>query len=199
VHIDLITSMANLDGLFCPPGTPGPPVHPRGNFYQTDFPPLMPLPCSVLRGPALLRPHPSGGAPAGLTLAGLHRPQEVKPSKNNGSDRSSISRFAHKAFKAFRGSRGTMHLVAVRTGAESCSPRQTKSRAAIYRRASGSLDKADGPVGEFGRLHVVSQTAFHLVSRTPAAYFSPNFQFSDGEHPRWRTSDTSTVYHQVRA
>jgi hypothetical protein len=20
--------------FFCPPGTPGPPVHPRGNFYQ---------------------------------------------------------------------------------------------------------------------------------------------------------------------
>jgi hypothetical protein len=32
-----------------------------------------------------------------------------------------------------------------------------------------------------------------------AAYFLPNFQFSDGEHPtRWRTSDTSMVYHQVR-
>jgi hypothetical protein len=45
-------------GVFfcCPPGTPGPPVHPRGNFYQTDFPPLS---CSVLRGPALLRPHTS--------------------------------------------------------------------------------------------------------------------------------------------
>jgi hypothetical protein len=28
--------------------------------------------CSVLRGPAPLRPHPSGGAPAGLTPAGLH-------------------------------------------------------------------------------------------------------------------------------
>jgi hypothetical protein len=51
--------------LFCPPGTPGPPVHPRGDFYQTDFSPLS---CSVLRGPALLRPHPSG-APAGLTPA----------------------------------------------------------------------------------------------------------------------------------
>ena len=62
VHIDLITSMANLEGFFCPPGTPGPPpVHPRGNFHQTDFPPLS---CSVLRVPALLRPHPSG-APAG--------------------------------------------------------------------------------------------------------------------------------------
>jgi hypothetical protein len=185
--------MANLEVFFCHPGTPGPPVHPRGNFYQTDFPPLS---CSVLRGPAPLRPHPSG-APAGLTLAGLH-PQEVKPSKNNGSDHSSISRFAHKAFKAFRGPRGTMHLVAPRRGAQSCSPRQTKSRAATYRRASGSLDKTYGPVGEFGRLHVVSQTAFHLVSLT-AAYFSPNFQSSDGEHPRWRTSDTNMVYHQVRA
>jgi hypothetical protein len=35
---------------------------PPGGFYQTDFPPLS---CSVLRGPALLRPYPSG-APAGL-------------------------------------------------------------------------------------------------------------------------------------
>jgi hypothetical protein len=60
--------------LFCPPGTPAPPVHPRGNFYQTDFPPLS-CSCSLLRGSALLRPHPSG-APAGLTPAGLH-PQEV--------------------------------------------------------------------------------------------------------------------------
>jgi hypothetical protein len=25
VHIDLITSMANLEGFFCPPGTPAPP------------------------------------------------------------------------------------------------------------------------------------------------------------------------------
>jgi hypothetical protein len=62
--------------FFCPPGTPAPPVHPRGNFYQTDFPPLS---CSVLRGPALLRPHPSG-ARAGLTPAGLH-PQEVLPGR----------------------------------------------------------------------------------------------------------------------
>jgi hypothetical protein len=53
--------------LFCPPGTPAPPVPPRGNFYQTDFPPLS---CSVLRGPVLLRPHPSG-SPAGLTPAGV--------------------------------------------------------------------------------------------------------------------------------
>jgi hypothetical protein len=28
VSIDLITSMVNLEVLFCPPGTPGPPVHP---------------------------------------------------------------------------------------------------------------------------------------------------------------------------
>ena len=81
--------------IFCPPGTPGPPVHPRGNFYQTDFPPLS---CSVLRGPALLRPHPSG-APAGLTPAGLHL-QEVKPSKNNGSERPSAFELAQKAFGA---------------------------------------------------------------------------------------------------
>jgi hypothetical protein len=40
------------------------------------------------------------------------------------------------------------------------------------------------PRGEFGRLHTVSETAVHLVSLT-AAYFSPNFQFSDEEHPRW--------------
>jgi hypothetical protein len=46
VHIDLITSMTNLEVFFfCPPGTPGPPVHPRGNFYQTDFPPLSLAPC----------------------------------------------------------------------------------------------------------------------------------------------------------
>jgi hypothetical protein len=32
-------------GFFCPPGTPGPSVHPRGNFYHTDFFP--PLSCSV--------------------------------------------------------------------------------------------------------------------------------------------------------
>jgi hypothetical protein len=55
--------MANLEGDCCHPGTTGAPVHPRGDFYQTDFPPLS---CPVLRGPALLRPHPSG-APAGLT------------------------------------------------------------------------------------------------------------------------------------
>jgi hypothetical protein len=36
----------------------------------------------------------------------------------------------HKASKALRGPRGTMHLVAPRRGAQSCSPRQTKSRAA---------------------------------------------------------------------
>jgi hypothetical protein len=34
VHIDLITSMANLEVHFCPPGTPGPPVHPRGDFAR---------------------------------------------------------------------------------------------------------------------------------------------------------------------
>jgi hypothetical protein len=77
VHIDVITSLAIWGYFFCPPGTLGPPVHPRGNFYQTDFPPLS---CSVLRGSALLRPHPSG-APAGLlTPAGLH-PQEVLPGR----------------------------------------------------------------------------------------------------------------------
>jgi hypothetical protein len=31
--------------LFCPPGTPAPPVHPRGNFYQTDFSRLSLAPC----------------------------------------------------------------------------------------------------------------------------------------------------------
>jgi hypothetical protein len=45
VHIDLITSMANLEVFrisyfFCPPGAPGPLVHPLGSFYKTDFPPL---------------------------------------------------------------------------------------------------------------------------------------------------------------
>jgi hypothetical protein len=35
--------------FFGPPGTPGPPVHPRGSSHRTDFPPLS---CSVLRGPA---------------------------------------------------------------------------------------------------------------------------------------------------
>jgi hypothetical protein len=39
------------------------------------------------------------------------------------------------------------------------------------------------PRGEVGRLHTASQTAVHLVSLT-AAYFSPNFQFSDEQHPR---------------
>jgi hypothetical protein len=48
----------------------------------------------------------------------------------------------------------------------------------------GLSRKSGWPRGEFGRLHVVSQTAFHLVSLTSAC-FSPNFQFSDGEHPRW--------------
>jgi hypothetical protein len=51
-------------------------VHPRGDFYQTDFPPPS---CSVLRGPALLRPHP-GGTPAGLAPAWL-LPQEVLPGR----------------------------------------------------------------------------------------------------------------------
>jgi hypothetical protein len=67
VHIDLITSMANFEVFFGPPGTPGPPVHPRGNFHQTDFPPLS---CSVLRVSALLWPHPSG-APAGASSRGV--------------------------------------------------------------------------------------------------------------------------------
>jgi hypothetical protein len=46
--------MANLEVLFLPPSplvppAPGPPVHPRGNFYyQTEFPPLS-LSCYVLR------------------------------------------------------------------------------------------------------------------------------------------------------
>jgi hypothetical protein len=35
VHIDLITSVANLEVFVCPPGAPGPPVHPqRGQFEQ---------------------------------------------------------------------------------------------------------------------------------------------------------------------
>jgi hypothetical protein len=59
--------------FFGPPGIPGPPVHPRGNFHQTDFPPLS---CSVLRVPALLRPHPSG-APAGART--LPSPVESSP------------------------------------------------------------------------------------------------------------------------
>jgi len=68
VHIDVITSMANSQVFFLSPaGTPGPPVHPRGNFHQTDFPPLS---CSVLRVPALLWPHPSG-APAGASSRGV--------------------------------------------------------------------------------------------------------------------------------
>jgi hypothetical protein len=64
VHIDLITSVANLEGLLLSPRYPPPaprctPVaRGNGNFHQTDSPPLS---CSVLRGPALLRPHPSGG------------------------------------------------------------------------------------------------------------------------------------------
>jgi hypothetical protein len=96
VQIDVITSMANLEVFLLPPKYPRPPaVHPRGNFYQTDFPPLS---WSVPRGPALLRPHPSG-APAGLTPAGLHL-QEVKPSKNNGSERPSAFELAQKAFEA---------------------------------------------------------------------------------------------------
>jgi hypothetical protein len=56
--------------FFGPPAPrfrPAPPVHPRGNFHQTDFPPLS---CSVLRVPAPLRPHPSG-APAGAGSRGV--------------------------------------------------------------------------------------------------------------------------------
>jgi hypothetical protein len=99
VKPDRIASMdSQFGGIFFAtqlrdPGTTGPPVNPRGGFYQTDFPPLS---CSVLRGPASSPPsaaYPSG-TPAGLTrsrwtpCAGNYA-QEVRPSKNNGPGGSS--------------------------------------------------------------------------------------------------------------
>ena len=61
-----------------------------------------------------------------------------------------------------------------RRDAQSCSPRQTKSRAATYRRDSGSLDKTDGPevslvdFTSFPKPHSISSHSrpriFYLIS-----------------------------------
>jgi hypothetical protein len=156
--------------LFCPPGTPGaPPVHPRGNFYQTGFPPLS---CSVLaRGPALLRPHPSG-APAGRTPAGLH-PQEVKPSKNNGSVRSSAFELPPKALEA----RGMHSHEEGRTRT-----RLAKSDLLANEVTGGGLigalrtpSTARIAKGKFGRMCTYLKAIIHLVSHSrPDIFQSPS-------------------------
>jgi hypothetical protein len=139
-------------------------VHPRGNFHQTDFPPLS---CSVLRGPALLRPHPSG-APAGLTPAGLH-PQEVKPSKNNGSVRPSAFELAQKALEArgmqshemTRARLAKPDLLANEvTGGDLIGVLRTPSTARIAR-------------GKFGRMCTYLKAIIHVVSHSRPDIFQP--------------------------
>jgi hypothetical protein len=97
VQIDVITSMANLEVFFAPQVPPAPRCTPV--VISTKL--TSRLSCSVLRGPALLRPHPrSKRRPGGpYSRRGLHL-QEAKPSKNNGSERPSAFELAQKAFEA---------------------------------------------------------------------------------------------------
>jgi hypothetical protein len=107
VHIDLIKSVANLGfgGIFfatqVPPGPRCTPV-----VISTKLASRRPLSCSVLRGPAPLRPPQPSGAPAGrltalLPLDSLRRSRRSghkQPSKKNGPDGSSKAPSPQKAF-----------------------------------------------------------------------------------------------------
>jgi hypothetical protein len=100
------------------------------------------------------------GAPNALSVLSVFHPRD--------------SRFAFRAIWLQNEIETTVLPRAPRRDAQSCSPRQTKSRAATYRRASGSLDKTDGP-GAF--LWLVSPPASeitnHPVSFTTATFSPP--------------------------